>query len=201
MTFMSEVNQRVNRHLIPILRPILRRATRWGRARWPSLSMQCRVLTAGEREIAEQVFAGALRLDSIRLCSSPWILKNYAMSPNGSVYFHPEDLAADFSQTSLMTQSWLVHELVHVWQVQQGMNVVRRALFNRRYSYTLRPGKSFYRYGIEQQAQIVQDWFIQHVQGQECAALAAILPFKALSQASTATNNPVEAAESSAHAV
>ncbi len=71
-----------------------------------------RILTDGERALAKSVFGDALVLDSIRICSSPLILKGYAMSPNGSIYFNPNDLSADFSKLSLPTQSWLIHELV-----------------------------------------------------------------------------------------
>lgn len=76
------------------------------------ITVSSRVLTEGERVLAKSVFGEALKLDSIRICSSPLILKGYAMSPNGSIYFNPKDLSADFSQLSLETQSWLIHELV-----------------------------------------------------------------------------------------
>ncbi len=137
----------------------------------------CRTLTVGEAALARSVFGENLDLATIRLCSSRLILKNYAMSPNGSVYFHPEDLVDDFSVLSLELQSWLIHELTHVWQVQQGMKVVRRALLNRRYRYVLKEGKAFLQYGIEQQAQMVQDWFLRNARNEPCADLKACLPF------------------------
>lgn len=136
-----------------------------------------RALTDGERTLAQSVFGEALVLDSIRICSSPLILKGYAMSPNGSIYFNPQDLADDFSLLSLPTQAWLVHELVHVWQIQQGIKVVRHALFDRRYRYALEEGKIFFQYGIEQQAQIVQDYFLKREKGEACEDLKACLPF------------------------
>ncbi len=137
----------------------------------------CRLLTQGERTLAVYVFGDSLDIDNIHLCSSRLIIKNYAMSPNGSVYFHPDDLVDDFSVLSLELQSWLVHELTHVWQVQQGMKVVRRALLNRRYRYILKDGKTFLQYGIEQQAQMVQDWFLKSARNEPCADLKACLPF------------------------
>lgn len=137
----------------------------------------CRTLTVGECALARSVFGESLDLTTIRLCSSRLILKNYAMSPNGSVYFHPDDLVDDFSLLSLELQSWLIHELTHVWQVQRGMKVVRRALLNRRYRYVLKDGKTFLQYGIEQQAQMVQDWFLRNARNEPCADLKACLPF------------------------
>ncbi len=135
---------------------------------------QCRVLTVGERALARSVFGDALGLDTVRLCSSRLILKRYAMSPNGVVYFNPNDFVTDFSLTPLNTQAWLIHELTHVWQVQQGIAVFRRALVDRRYNYVLVEGKAFLQYGVEQQAQMVQDWFLMRARGEECEA---VLPF------------------------
>ncbi len=142
---------------------------------WPS----CRSLTPGERAIAQIVFADELALDEVRLCSSRLILRKYAMSPNGSVYFHPDDLVADFSFAPLASQGWLVHELTHVWQVQQGMHVVRLALFDRRYRYVLQAGKNFLNYGVEQQARMVEDWYLKQARGEPCTDLQACIPFTA----------------------
>ncbi|MBR7513088.1 hypothetical protein KC219_23300, partial [Mycobacterium tuberculosis] len=88
-----------------------------------------------------------LQLDSIRLKTAWWVLKGYAVSPNGHVYFHPADFCDDFSQQNVYLRAWLVHELTHVWQIQQGVKVFRRALLNRRYSYELQANKPFGRYG------------------------------------------------------
>ena len=88
------------------------------------------------------------------------VLKNYGISPNGHVYFNEHDWCADFSQQSLGTQSWLIHELTDVWQIQQGIKVVRKAIFDRQYQYVLEQGKLFLSYGIEQQAEIVRHIFL-----------------------------------------
>lgn len=140
-------------------------------------SQQSRLLTTGERAIAHSVFGNSLALDNIRLKTAWWVLKHYAVSPNGNIYFHPDDWVADFSQQSIAQQSWLVHELTHVWQLQQGIAVLRRAAFDRRYRYQLITGKPFLAYGVEQQAQMVQDFFVQRARGQDCSALAACIPF------------------------
>lgn len=140
-------------------------------------SQQSRLLTTGERAIAHSVFGDSLALDDIRLKTAWWVLKHYAVSPNGNIYFHPDDWVADFSQQSIAQQSWLVHELTHVWQLQQGVAVLRRAVLDRRYRYQLVTDKPFLAYGIEQQAQMVQDYFVQRARGQDCSALAACIPF------------------------
>lgn len=136
-----------------------------------------RYLTIGEKAIAYSVFADALVMDDIQLKTAWWVLKNYAVSPNGYIYFHPDNWIEDFAETSLANQAWLIHELTHVWQVQQGMKVVRRAMINRRYDYVLKSGKSFFHYGIEQQARMVEDYFLHKQTGQDCSAFTVCIPF------------------------
>lgn len=136
-----------------------------------------RSLTLGEKSLAYSIFHEQLDLDRPRICASAWVIRGYAISPNGYIYFNPSDYMDDFSTASLGKQAWFIHEMTHVWQVQQGMNVIRRALVDRRYQYLLKDGKSFFQYGIEQQAQMVQDYFVQRSLGQDCRVLEQCLPF------------------------
>jgi len=136
-----------------------------------------RLLTVGEIALARSVFGNTIRLDEVQLKTAWWVLKNYAVSPNGNIYFHPADWITDFSRASLSKQSWLIHELTHVWQLQQGLKVVRGAVMNRRYDYVLETGKSFFKYGIEQQARMVQDYFTRRQRGQDCRDLENCIPF------------------------
>ena len=143
-------------------------------------SPKSRPLTQGEKALAHSVFAEHINLQDVQLKTAWWVLKNYAVSPNGNIFFHPEDWTEDFSQETLSKQSWLIHELTHVWQLQQGLKVVRGALINRRYDYVLESGKSFFAYGIEQQARMVQDYFIRRQRGQDCQPWQQCIPFLAL---------------------
>lgn len=136
-----------------------------------------RALTCGERQLACSVFGQSLSLDHIRIVAHRLILRHYAMSPNGNIYFHRKDWKADFSLEPLEVQAWLIHELTHVWQIQQGIAVVQKALLDRRYRYVLQAGKCFWNYGVEQQAQMVQDYFLQSRRGQDCAELKRCIPF------------------------
>ncbi len=138
-----------------------------------------RALNANEVALARSVFGDSIVLDDVRLKTAWWVLENYAVSPNGNLYFHPANWIEDFSQASLAKQGWLIHELTHVWQLQQGLKVIRGALINRRYSYKLIQGKSFFKYGIEQQARMVQDYFLRRARGQDCEDLQACIPFLA----------------------
>ena len=138
-----------------------------------------RQLAAGEIALARSVFGDSIRLEQVQLKTACWVLKNYAVSPNGNIYFHPADWVTDFSQSSLGKQSWLIHELTHVWQLQQGLKVVRGAMINRRYDYVLNAGKPFFNYGIEQQARMVQDYFISRQHGRDCQGFENCIPFLA----------------------
>ena len=139
--------------------------------------VKCRLLTLGEKQLAYSVFGSSLQIDDIKILAHRAVFKDYAISPNGNIYFHPKSWCEDFSKRSLQQQSWLIHELLYVWQIQQGLAVVRKALFDRQYHYVLEQGKLFLNYGIEQQAQMVQDYFIQKQRGQNCQAYEACIPF------------------------
>ncbi|MGP5217044.1 type IV secretion protein Rhs [Psychrobacter celer] len=136
-----------------------------------------RHLSAGEVALARSVFGDSIRLEDVQLKTAWWVLRHYAVSPNGHIYFHPADWITDFSQSSLSKQSWLIHELTHVWQLQQGIKVVRGALVDRRYDYVFIVGKPFFKYGIEQQARMVQDYFVRRQRGQDCRDFERCIPF------------------------
>lgn len=138
---------------------------------------QVRKLTDGERQIARSVFGEALCLDEIHLKTAWWVIKGYAVSPDGNIYFHPDDWCEDFASQPLERRAWLVHELVHVWQVQQGIRVFWRAVFNRRYCYQWHKNKPFLSYGIEQQARMVEDFYIRRELGADCTAWYRCVPF------------------------
>ena len=140
-------------------------------------SQRVRKLTAAEIALARTIFGEDINLDNVQLKTAWWVLKNYAVSPNGNIYFHRDNWITDFTQESLSKQGWLIHELTHVWQLQQGLKVVRGALMNRRYQYELITGKPFFDYGIEQQARMVQDYFIHQQRGQDCQRFIACIPF------------------------
>lgn len=145
---------------------------------WRKLMViQSRPLTEREIALVRLVFGESLHVERVRIVAHRAILPHYALSPNGHIYFNPADWCEDFSKTSIAKQSWLIHELTHVWQVQQGIAVVRKALLDRRYHYTLQPGKDFLKYGVEQQAQMVQDYFLKKHLGQQCDSYQQCIPF------------------------
>ena len=148
-----------------------------------------RKLNNNEIALARSVFGESIELDKIHLKTAWWVLKNYAVSPNGNIYFNQANWIADFSKASISKQSWLIHELTHIWQLQNGLKVVRGALINRRYNYVLIAGKPFIKYGIEQQARMVEDYFVRRHHGQDCQSLEACIPFLYLQKTNTKSIN------------
>ena len=104
------------------------------------------------------------------------------MAPNGNIYFHPVagGWSEDFAREPLSRQAFFIHEMTHVWQAQKGgrlyLPLMRHAFC--RYRYKLRQGKPFWRYGIEQQAEIVRHIFLaEHGADPQQAPPRSLLPF------------------------
>lgn len=147
-----------------------------------------RYLTDRERALAKGMFGHAIDLTQVRIIRRKWFPfqpRKVTMAPRGNIHFHPEGAAyCDcFASSPRQWQGHLVHELVHVWQHQQGVNLVLRRHPFCRYSYTIKPGWTLDRYGIEQQAEIVRHTFLLRqgvtVPGAPpLPTLESILPFK-----------------------
>ncbi|WP_174280208.1 hypothetical protein [Sphingomonas bacterium] len=129
---------------------------------WAWLRGQWRPLTPDELVAARAVFGDAIDWARVRIHArgfTPFQPRRTAVTPLGAVHFRREDWRPDFSG-DWAGMAWLIHELVHVWQHQQGQWVIPRGLWERRYRYgALDPARPFARYGIEQQAAIVEDWY------------------------------------------
>jgi len=137
-----------------------------------------RHLTSGEIELARTVFGTAIDYETVRLKRKKFFLlqpRHITMAPRGHIHFHPRGTAYcdDFSQTNLVRQGLLIHELTHVWQTQTHgpwYLILNRHPFCR-YTYTLKPGQPLQSYGIEQQAEIVKHAFwVRH--GAQIAGIA-----------------------------
>jgi len=131
-----------------------------------------RPLTTGEIRLAENIFGSSIEWGKVWVhCESylPFGLqgKYVGMTPNGEMYFRKETYLKDFSISSNSNQHFFIHEMVHVWQQQHGMWVKTRGLFSwaSSYKYTLDENKKLNDYGMEQQAQIIADYFLLKTYG------------------------------------
>lgn len=147
-----------------------------------------RPLTHGEVAIARSVFGAALDVGPVTLRRAKWFAlqpRATVMAPDGHLWFHPKgrEWRDDFAAAGLAARTLFVHELVHVWQRQRGIDLVLRRPPMPRYRYLpLLPGKPFGRYGLEQQACIVADAYFIREGGRvagapDLAAYATLIPF------------------------
>lgn len=159
-------------------------------SRWKAtiITKHARALTPGEVMLARRVFGTAIDLEPVRICRAKWWFLQPAwivMAPDGHIWFHPNNPAwrEDFSAAHLGLRGLIVHEMTHVWQHQQGINLVLKRLPFARYDYLpLKPGKPFEAYGLEQQAEIVRDAYVLSEGGQVPGApplsvYASLIPF------------------------
>jgi hypothetical protein len=124
-----------------------------------------RSLTLGEIALARSVFGDAIDYARAHVAHAKWAFfqpANVTMAPCGTIHFHPRGNAYrdDFADAPLDLQGLFIHELVHVWQHQQGLFLPLRRHPFCRYRYRLIAGRPFERYGIEQQAEIVRHIFL-----------------------------------------
>lgn len=103
------------------------------------------------------------------------------MAPCGHLHFHPASASYcdDFSEADLHLQGHFIHEMTHVWQAQTRGKfylLLMRHPFCR-YSYSLKPGWTLERYGLEQQAEIVRHAFIL-MQGRSVAGAPSLKAYQ-----------------------
>jgi hypothetical protein len=124
-----------------------------------------RPLTLDEAALARTVFGDALDPARAFVANRKWAFfqpSNVTMAPRGTIHFHPRSgiYHDDFAYAPLGVQGLFIHELVHVWQHQQGIFLPLRRHPFCRYRYAVKPGQPFARYGLEQQAEIVRHAFL-----------------------------------------
>lgn len=131
-----------------------------------------RQLTNNEIGMLKLIFSDSIEYDKVKIFKDkylPFQNKNIAMSPNGNIYFDEKHHQDDFSISSNSNKMWFIHEMTHVWQYQNGLNIINNAfgvLFRGGYK-----NKSAYCYdyecksdefcslNFEQQATIIEDYF------------------------------------------
>jgi len=126
-----------------------------------------RPLTPGETRLAHEAFGDALRTGTIRILPAPWPF-NRAFVPGRWfgrewIVWPDKALPADIGAAPLKLQATLVHELTHVWQAQQGVNLLTGKLRAgdqpASYEYPVGMDCSWGDLNIEQQAMVVEHRF------------------------------------------
>ena len=135
--------------------------------------------------MCRSIFGDAIDYSKVCLIRGKWWPlhpRNAAMAPDGKIYFHPQagGWSEDFAREPLLRQGFFIHEMTHVWQAQSRgrlfLPLMRHPFC--RYRYAIKPGKPFWRYGLEQQAEIVRHRFLAD-RGMMLPAVPprALLPF------------------------
>jgi hypothetical protein len=132
-----------------------------------------RPLTAGERTMLRPIFRDGIDYGKVRVVDGefPFQPSGTYMTPRGHIYAPGRLFREDFSLPSLSSgeRAVFVHEMTHVWQYASGVDLVARAVaefakyrgaYEKAYPYRLEVGRDLVDYGMEQQASILEDYYL-----------------------------------------
>ena len=133
-----------------------------------------RHLTAAEMAMVRPLFRDSVDYATILVIDdrfTPAQPENTYMTPEGSIYAPGDLWRDDYAAKSVDPglQAVFVHEIGHVWQFQNGMDMISEGLlafasaegdYEKAYPYTLAPDRDLLDYGMEQAASIFEDYFL-----------------------------------------
>ena len=138
-----------------------------------------RQLTVGEIALAREIYKNSIRYRDVKIHRGKYFFKQppgSGMTPNGEIYVTDDPKRGnflykdDYSRESLALKAFFIHEMAHVWQYQNNILRVKTTAilgqlrhlgkYNKMYKYTLEARKHLFDYGIEQQAAIIEDYYI-----------------------------------------
>jgi hypothetical protein len=134
--------------------------------------MSKRSLTEGEIALAQSIYRDSIDYARVRVFDRGYAFLNAMgdMSYRGNIYL-PHRHHHDFSSASLPKQRLFNHEMMHVWQVQNNvmdlliaaaLEVVKHPFnYSKAYLFLLEPGKDLLDYRFEQQAAIIDEYFLR----------------------------------------
>ncbi len=140
-----------------------------------ALDPSCRHLTAGEIEMAQDVFDQQIDYKNSKVFDRNFMflkgLTDCNMSPNGNIYF-PKNTGPHRVEDFSLSQQWrghFMHEMTHVWQHYNGIDIPNEAVrtliansfdYNSAYTNTIEEIE-FRDLNLEQQANMVQEYFLE----------------------------------------
>ncbi len=133
-----------------------------------------RQLTAGEIKLAEQVFGDSIDYAAVKIHDRAFIFfqpKNSGMTPRDEIYMRG-CYSEDYSKGNV---GFFIHEMTHVWQFQNkilhpvaavvGLQLKHKFNYDAAYEFQLEKGRDLTSYGMEQQAAIIQQYFVWKHEG------------------------------------
>lgn len=85
-----------------------------------------RGLTGGERSLGESVYQDSIDYDGVRIIEGkyhPFQPGDTYITPDGNIYAPSGIYSSDYSAESLTVRGDFIHEMAHVLQYQEGVNV------------------------------------------------------------------------------
>lgn len=139
-----------------------------------TIDPKCRNLTEGEIAIARKYFDDRIDYKNVKVFDRPFLYmlshRSAGMAPNGNVYFlNKHSYRPDFAQAPEAI-SGFIHEMTHVAQYQSGINIPGQAFvtllkhgfnYSAAYDYEINTAHSYSEMNLEQQAQIMEHYFIK----------------------------------------
>jgi hypothetical protein len=132
-----------------------------------------RRLTHREIAMARTVFGKGVDYEKVWVHHGGWWLfmgkqhPNTAVTPNGEMYYPKAIYQQDFASPEIDPTNWalFMHEMVHVWQYQMGYAVKRHGLTvtsrgESAYAYLLTPDRCLRDFNMEQQGNIMSDYYM-----------------------------------------
>ena len=125
-----------------------------------------RLLTSGEVRLATELYGYSIQYNRVWVHHGSYLPfgmqeNNTALTPNGEIWFESRVYSDDFSLVPVEYQHMFMHEMMHVWQYQRGMNVRMRGLVSWAVDYKYDLTKCNLRdYAMEKQASIVADYWL-----------------------------------------
>ena len=139
-----------------------------------------RKLTAAEVDLAKSIFGSEIDYSQTGVTYGKWAFfqpSGREMTPQGIIFTGGPEVS---DYTSYQPDTF-IHEMAHVWQYQKGINVVAQGLYrNYNYSFSKLGTMPFSRYGVEQQASIIEHYYMLHSRNPTHQALQtyrSVIPF------------------------
>lgn len=136
-------------------------------------------MTKGEIALAHSVFGDRIDYGRVTISDGkffPFHSAGTGMAPNGKLYMYG-CYSPDYSIGDAHRRAFFIHEMTHVWQYQnkildplkEGIHLMLKHKFNYEaaYPYHLEAQKKLTDYNMEQQASIVEDFFLRRQPGWE----------------------------------
>lgn len=140
--------------------------------------MSERALTSGEITLARRLFKDSLDYTKVKIHNKKYVFvqpDNSGMTPNGEIYaVGQRTYSNDYALEEPILRGFFIHEMAHVWQFQLNiLNPISAAIgesilnffnYSKAYKYELVAGKDLLKYRIEQQAQIIEDYYLRQIE-------------------------------------